>query len=162
MCFRYWGRFISCIMREYKLVVLGSGGVGKSALVSTVKQLKLFLDSWCLAFSLIPSANPLFLHITCKQWLLRVPGYNSYTLCSVSVSTFRIQWCTLVCWYFWMWSVAGASSDLCQSHTVKCITRALWRSLTSLDNPGMRRFVGSQAALGNQHDELCQACAWPW
>lgn len=53
-------------MREYKLVVLGSGGVGKSALVSTVKQLKFFLDSWCLAVSLIPSANPLFLHITRK------------------------------------------------------------------------------------------------
>lgn len=42
-------------MREYKLVVLGSGGVGKSALVS-MRQFKYgFFETYCIFFSLIHS-----------------------------------------------------------------------------------------------------------
>lgn len=46
-------------MREYKLVVLGSGGVGKSALVSIVRQLKHISRS----SSFSDSINPYYFHV---------------------------------------------------------------------------------------------------
>ena len=43
-------------MREYKLVVLGSGGVGKSALVSTVANIDFRPLSVCSLLIIIDSA----------------------------------------------------------------------------------------------------------
>lgn len=87
-------------MREYKIVVLGSGGVGKSALVSILIQLmKIF---FLKIFYFLPLKNHYLIgKITLPIWFCRQYFYKFrlFSLCKVGfyfVSLIGIKFCFFI------------------------------------------------------------------